>query len=89
MSQYFPKTSEHFNGNIKVKLDFPNYAIKTELKRAAGIDTFNLAAKSDLAILKAEVDKIDIEKLKTFPADLSKLSNIVNSNIVKKVCRIN
>ena len=89
MSQYFPKTSEHFNGNIKVKLDLPNYAIKTELKRAAGIDTFNLAAKSDLAILKAEVDKIDIEKLKTFPADLSKLSNIVNSNIVKKVCRIN
>ena len=89
MSQYFPKTSEHFNGNIKVKLDFPNYAIKTELKRAAGIDTFNLAAKSDLAILKAEVDKIDIDKLKTFPVDLSKLSNIVNNNIVKKVCRIN
>ena len=88
MSQYFPKTSEHFNGNIKVKLDFPNYAIKTELKRAAGIDTFNLAAKSDLAILKAEVDKIDIDKLKTFPVDLSKLSNIVNNNIVKKVCRI-
>ena len=89
MSQYFPKTSEHFNGNIKVKLDFPNYAIKTELKRAAGIDTFNLAAKSDLAILKAEVDKIDIDKLKTFPVDLSKLRNIVNNNIVKKVCRIN
>ena len=89
MSQYFPKTSEHFNGNIKVKLDFPNYAIKTELKRAAGIDTFNLAAKSDLAILKAEVDKIDIDKLKTFPVDLSKLSNIVNNNIVKKVCRVN
>ena len=65
----------------------PNYATKTELKRAAGIDTFNLAAKSDLAILKAEVDKIDVDKLKTFPVDLRKLSNIVNNNIVKKVCR--
>ena len=43
-----------------------------------------LAAKSDLASLKAEIDKIDEKKLKTVPADLSKLSNVVNNEVVKK-----
>ena len=70
-------------------MDFSNYATKLDLKNVTGVDTSKLAAKSDLAILKAEVDKIDIDKLKTFPVDLSKLRNIVNNNIVKKVCRIN
>ena len=40
--------------------------------------------KSDLASLKAEVDKIDINKLRTLHADLGKLSNVVDSNVVKK-----
>ena len=40
--------------------------------------------KSDLASLKAEVDKIDINKLRTLHAGLSKLSNVVDSNVVKK-----
>ena len=53
-------------------------------KKATGVDTSNLAAKSDLASLKAEVDKIDIDKLKTVPFDLFKLSNIVDNSVVKK-----
>ena len=60
-----------------------NYATKADLKGATGVDTSNLAAKLDLARLKAEVDKIDIDELKTAPVDLSKLSNIVNNNVVK------
>ena len=48
----------------------------------------NLALKSNLAKFKAEVDKIDIEKLKTVPADLSKLTNAV-SNVIKKRYMIN
>ena len=40
--------------------------------------------KSSLAKLKAEVDKIDADKLKTVPVDLSKLSNVVNNDVVKK-----
>ena len=44
----------------------------------------NLAAKSYLASLKAKVDKIDIGKLNTVPVDLSKLSNIVNNEVVKE-----
>ena len=59
---------------------------QADLKGAAGVDTSNLAAKSDLARLKAEVDKIDIGKLKTAHADLSKLSNVVNNDVVIKNC---
>ena len=44
-----------------------------------------LPLKSNLAKLKAEVDKIDIYKLKTVPVDLSELSNVVNNEVVKKI----
>ena len=40
--------------------------------------------KSNLAKLKAEIDKIDVGKVKTVPVDLSKLSNVVNNDVVKK-----
>ena len=64
--------------------DLSSYATKLVWKNVTGVDTSKLAAKSDLAILKAEVDKIDIEKLKTVLVDLSKLSNVVNDELVKK-----
>ena len=44
------------------------------------MDTSNLASKSDLA----QVEDIDVDKLKTVRADLSKLSNVVNNDVVKK-----
>ena len=47
------------------------------LKLAIGGDTSNLTTKADLASLKDEVNKIDINKLKTVPADLIKLINVV------------
>lgn len=37
-----------------------------------------LAEKSDLASSKAEVEKIDIDKLITAPDDLSKVINVVD-----------
>ena len=83
-SQYFPKPYRTFVGNINVKVDLSNYAGEADLKGATGVDTFKLVAKSDLASLKAEIDKIDIDKLNTAPADLSKLSNLVNNEVVKK-----
>ena len=83
MSQYFRKPYEPFGGDINVNVDLSNYATKADLKNATRIDTSKLALKSNLAILKAKVDKIDVDKLKTFPADLSKLSNVIN-NVVKK-----
>ena len=51
-----------------------NYATKLDLKNVTGVDTSKLAAKSDLASLKAEYYEIDLVKLKTVPVDLSKLS---------------
>ena len=84
MSQYIPKPYEPFGGDINVKVDLSNYITKTDLKEATGVDTSKLASNSDSASLKAEIDKIDVEKLKTVPVDLSKLSNVVNNDVVKK-----
>ena len=87
MSEYFPKLYKHFRGNVKVELDLSNYTIKSDLKGATSVDTSNLSQKSDIASLKVDVDKIDIDKLKTFPADLSKLSNVVEVGLLKNcVC---
>ena len=84
MSQYFPKPYEPFGGDINVKADLSNYATKLDLTNATVVDTSKLAAKSDLASLKVEVDKIDADKLKTVPINLSKLSNVVKSDVFKK-----
>lgn len=62
---------------------------KANLKEAGSVNISNLTAKSALAILKAEVDKIDQNKLKTIPFDLSKLSTIADNDVVKKLCMIN
>ena len=67
-----------------VKIDLSNYGTKKDLKNATGIDTYKLAAKSNLASLKAEIDKLDIDKLATVPVDLSKLSDAVKNDVVKK-----
>ena len=82
MSQYFPKPYEPFGGDISVKVDLSNYATKTDVKKATGIDTSNLALKSNLAKLKTEVDKLDVDNVKAAPVDLSKLSDVVNNEVV-------
>ena len=66
MSQYFPKPCKLSSGNIKLELDLSNYATKADLKGATCVDTSNIAAKTDLASLKAEVYKINRDKLKCF-----------------------
>ena len=48
MSQYFPKPCQPFGGHINVKVDLSNYAKKSDLKNATGIDESKLAVKSDL-----------------------------------------
>ena len=84
MSQYCSQPCEPFGGDNNVKVDLSSYARKLDLKNATGVDTSKLAAKSDLASLKAKVDKIDTVKLKAVPVDLSKLSSVVNNEVVKK-----
>ena len=84
MSQYFPKPFRSFGGNINVKVDLSNYATKTDLKNVTHVDTSSFALKTNLANLKTEVDKLDIDKLAPVPVDLSKLSDVVKSDVVKK-----
>ena len=66
-----------------------NYATKTNIKKISHIDTSNFALKLNLASLKLEVDKLDINKLVPVPFDLSKLSDVVKNDVVKKLCMIN
>ena len=61
MSQYFPKPFRNVGGNINVKVDFSNYATKTDIKYVTHVDTSRFALKTNLANLKAEVDKLDNE----------------------------
>ena len=84
MSQYFPKPYEPFGGDINVKVDLSNYATKTDLKNISHIDVSSYALKSNLASLKTEVDKLDIDKLTSVPIDVAKLSNVVKNYVVKK-----
>ena len=83
MSTYYPpyKSSSE---NIKVGLDLTNYATKTDLKNITHTDVSSFASKTNLSALKSKVDKIDLDKLKTVPDDLAKLSNVVKNEVVKE-----
>ena len=69
---------------MKVELDLFNYLEKTDLKGATYIDTSMLTSKTYLASSKRILDNLDVDKLKIAPADLSKLSNVVDNNVVRK-----
>ena len=82
MSYYPPYKSS--SDNIKVELDLSNYVTKDDVKNITHVDVSSYATKSNLASLKTELDKIDVDKLKTVPDDLAKLSNVVKNEVVKK-----
>ena len=81
MSQYFPPYRSS-RSNIKVELDLSNYATKADLKTVTHVDVSGFASKTNLASLKTEVDKLDIDKLAPVPNDLAKLSNVVKNEVV-------
>ena len=85
MSRYFPKLFRNFGGNINIKVDFSNYATKSDLKNITNVDTSSFALKTNLANSKTEVDQLDIDKLAPVPVDLSKLSDVVKM-MLKKNC---
>ena len=83
MSTYYPPYKSS-SSNIKVELHLTNYATKTDLKNITHVDVSSYASKTNLGALKTEVDKIDVDKLKTVPDDLAKLTNVVKNETVKK-----
>ena len=86
MSQYFPKPFRSFGRNMNLKVDLSNYATKTDLKNVTHIDTSSFELKTNLATLKTEVDKLDIDKLAPVPVDLGKLIDVVKNDVVKESC---
>ena len=87
MSTYYLPYKSSSN-NIKVELDLANYATKDDVKNITHVDVSSFASKTNLAALKTEVDKTDVDKLKTIPVALAKLSNVVNKDIVKNTDQI-
>ena len=61
-----------------------NYATKDDVINITRVDVSSFASKTNLAALKSEVNKIDVDKLKTAPVDLAKLTNAVENDLVKK-----
>ena len=84
MSEYFPKPFKSFVGNINVKVDLSNYTTKADIKNISHVGSSIFALKRNLTNLKAEVEKLDIDKLVPVPVDLRKLRNVVKNEIVKK-----
>ena len=60
---------------MKVALGSSKYATKADLKNATGVDTSSFAKQSDLANLKSDVDKLDIDKLENISTNLRNLTN--------------
>ena len=75
MSEYFLKPKS-LSANVMVKLDLSYYGSKADLKNATGVDTSDVDKMTDLANLTPDVDKLDIDKLKNAPSNLSNLSNL-------------
>ena len=86
MSQYFPKPFRTFGGNIKVKVDLLNHAAKADLKNITHFGTSRFALKTNVASLKTEADKLDIDKLAPVPVDLS---DVIKNDALKKLFMIN
>ena len=68
MSEYFPKRKS-LEANVKVELDLSNYATKADLNAT------QIAKKTDLANLKSDINKLDINKWKNVPTNSSNLKS--------------
>ena len=82
---YYPEPDSHIRDKVNVVLDLSNYATRKELENTTGIDTSDLAAKKDIIALKAEVDKLDINKLVNVPTNFNNLKTKVDDLDVGKL----
>ena len=86
MVKYFPEPKSLGKG--KAELDLSNYATKTDFKNATGIDTWSVAENVDLASLKSDADKLDIDILQIVPTNLMNLKSKVDKLDVDKLLLI-
>ena len=87
MIEYFPEPN-YFWKRVKVELSLPNYATKTDLKNATGVDTSKFPKKLDLASFISNVDKLDIDKLKNVPNNLNNFKGKVDKLDVHKLVSV-
>ena len=84
MNEYFPEPKS-LGGKVKVQLDLSNYATKADLKDAAGAYILKFNKKVDLANLKSNVGKLDIDKFKYDPTNFKNLKSKVDKLDVDKL----
>ena len=85
---YYPEPDSHIRNKIIVELDLSNYATKKELDHATYFmlhATSDLAAKKDFFTFKAEVEKLDINRLVNVPTTLNNLKIKVGDLDVDKL----
>ena len=85
INQHFAKPYEPFVGDINVKVDLSYYVTKADIKNISHTDGSSFALKSNLASLKNEFDKIDIDKLNILPNNLSNSKNKVGKLDIDKL----
>ena len=74
---YFPPYS-HNENKIGFELDLSNYATKSDLKKATGVDISQFAKKDYLADLKSEVDNLYTDELEKVPSGLNNLKSKID-----------
>ena len=79
MSEYFPKT-KYLKANVNFICLI--YETKADLKNETGFDISDFAKKTDLANLKPDADKLDIDKLKSVPSNSSNLKSKVDKLVI-------
>ena len=84
MSECFPEPNS-WGAIVKVDLDLYNYATKADLKNAARVDISSFAKRTDLANLKSNLDKLDIDKIKNVPTNSSNLKSKVGKLYIDKL----
>ena len=82
MLECFPKLKS-LGGNVKVELDLSNYTTKANSKNATGVDTSYFVKKTDLANLKSDVYRLDIDKITNIPSGLKLKSEVDKWDIGK------
>ena len=88
MSRLFRKPYKQLDKIINVKVNLSNYATEADIKNISHVDTSSFALKTNLASLKTEFNKLDIDKLVPVPTNLSKISNVVIMMLLKRLYMI-
>ena len=75
---HYPELDNHVRDKVKVVLDLLSHSTKKKKEYGIGIDISDLTAKKYFIALKAEVDKLNINKMTNLSTGLNKLKNKVD-----------